>query len=290
MRPFQSLLVFALILCTTVHKTKAYARLWPLSRVVAYHQLLLRRKVCFRPFKPSTSGMLIQATTSEEEARNVEGGVMEPMIQELVVPAYRFEEEDKELEQWAFFLTAVPIVVPFLAFLGYDSAVQLYHNVITFGQTWYVVDGGELERQLLIPVVNGIILPSISLVLATLTSTTVATLRQRQVIIRECLNKEVADLTTLASFVDGIFGRYEEDRSTRRRLLLHLRKYVERLIFESRSIKTKSSVDALASAKTSKNEIDLFQYEMVNAGAAHRVGDYVPSFDFITFSIGCIKF
>ena len=89
-------------------------------------------------------------------------------------------------------------------------------------------------------------------------------------IIRECLNKEVADLTTVATFVEGLFGRYEEDSETRVQLLLLLRRYVERIILESRSTLSDSSIKALAAAKTTKNEIDLFQYELVNAGAAHR--------------------
>jgi hypothetical protein len=186
------------------------------------------------------------------------------------VQSFDFSKEDKDLATYASILTVVPIALPLLAFYGYDIAVGLYHEVITFGQTWYVVDGGELEAQLLIPVVNGIVLPSISIVLGTLVSSTLSNLRNRQVAIRECLNREVADMTTLATAVDTIFGRYVEDSDVRTRLLLLLKQYTERLILESRSTATESSATALSAAKTSRNEMDLFQQEIINTQAAHR--------------------
>ena len=200
-------------------------------------------------------------------------------VQGAIMPSYDFEEEDRFLSEYATVLTIAPILVPFFAFYGYDFAVGLYHEVITFGQTWYAVDGGELEAQLLIPVVNGIVLPSISIVLGTLVSSTLSNLRNRQVAIRECLNREVADLTTLASAIDAIFGRHVEDSETRTRILLLLRQYIERLILESRSTATESSINALERAKTSKNEMDLIQLELINTGAGHRkTGDLKEGF------------
>ena len=200
----------------------------------------------------------------DENGCEVQGGMMPDS----------FKDEDLFLRQYATVLTIVPILAPFIAFLGYDYAVALYHNVITFGQSWYAVDGGELEAALLIPVVNGIVLPSISIVLGTLVSSTLSVLRNRQVIIRECLNREVADLTTLASAIDAIFGRYVEDVDTRGRMLLLLRQYIERLILESRSTATQSSIKSLEMARTSKNEMDLIQLELINTGCGHRkLGD-----------------
>ena len=127
-------------------------------------------------------------------------------------------EEDRKLADYSTLLTVVPVVIPLAAFYFYDIFVSLYHDVVTFGRTWYSVDGGELESTLLIPVVNGIVLPSISIVLGTLVSSTLTNLRNRQVAIRECLNREVADLITLATSVDAIFGRYSEDMMTRERM------------------------------------------------------------------------
>ncbi len=208
----------------------------------------------------------------DNEGCFIEGGVIENSY-------INFDEEDQRLADYSTLLTVVPIVVPLSAFYFYDLFVGLYHDVITLGQTWYSVDGGELESTLLIPVVNGIVLPSISIVLGTLVSSTLTNLRNRQVAIRECLNREVADLTTLASATDAIFGRYSEDCSTRENILLFLRQYVERLILESRSVATASSKEALLSAKTGKNEMDLIQMELVNADASHRDVEKLGLFD-----------
>ena len=187
----------------------------------------------------------------------------------LVTPASKFEEEDATLQRWSLLLSIVPAVCPLVAFVGYDGAVGAFHDVITLGKTWYTVDGGELERQLLIPVINGIVLPSIGLVLATAVSTTLSTLRQRQVIIRECLNKEITDLTTVTNYIDVLFGRFEEDYQTRSDILLLLRKYVERIILESRSTLSGSSVKALA-ASQKRCETALIRFHLSNASQRHR--------------------
>ena len=208
----------------------------------------------------------------DSEGCNIKGGVLENSD-------FDMDKEDLSLTSYTRLLTVIPVVIPLAAFYFYDLFVGLYHDVITFGQTWYSVDGGELESTLLIPVVNGIVLPSISIVLGTLVSSTLTNLRNRQVAIRECLNREVADLTTLASATDAIFGRYLEDTDTRENILLLLRQYVERLILESRSIVTTSSKEALTSAKTGKNEMDLIQMELVNADASHRNEDKLGLFD-----------
>ena len=206
------------------------------------------------------------------EGCSITGGLIENSNLDLV-------EEDRKLADYSTLLTVVPVVIPLAAFYFYDIFVSLYHDVVTFGRTWYSVDGGELESTLLIPVVNGIVLPSISIVLGTLVSSTLTNLRNRQVAIRECLNREVADLITLATSVDAIFGRYSEDMMTRENVLLLLRQYAERLILESRSVATMSSKEALQSAKIGKNEIDLIQMELVNADASHRDEDKLGLFD-----------
>jgi len=120
---------------------------------------------------------------------------------------------------------------------------------ITGGKTWIPVDGGAYSIEILTPSINGIVLPSLCILFATLVSTTITQLRDRQLAVRECLNTEASDLyrlsILLAAMDDGERGcPVDVDGNVGvgpyaggalgAGARVDLRKYVVRLIKESR--------------------------------------------------------
>ena len=82
-------------------------------------------------------------------------------------------------------LAAFPIVFPVIAFVNYELTVQVFHEgleLLSFqSKTWYSVDGGQAEAVLIQPLINGIVQPSVSVILACLIASTLTSLRNRQV-------------------------------------------------------------------------------------------------------------
>ena len=76
-------------------------------------------------------------------------------------------------------------------------------------------------------------------------------------------------MTTLTNSVDVVFGRYREDHTTRLDILLLLRKYVERIILESRSTFSDSSMKVLSNFQK-RSETALIRYHLSNASHRHR--------------------
>ena len=110
----------------------------------------------------------------------------ESSIDSCVIPDESFRQTSFERkERFINMLNLVALIAPFIAFVEYDTSVELFHEFIRAGKVWYAVDGGNAEAQLIMPVLNGIVLPAVSIVLGTLVASTLNNLRQRQVIIRE---------------------------------------------------------------------------------------------------------
>lgn len=76
---------------------------------------------------------------------------------------------------------------------------------------------------------NGVVIPSISILFATLISNTVSSLRQRVLDIREAINMEAGDLRVLTTMVDSYPNDCEKDKCRS-----YLIQYTSRLIAESR--------------------------------------------------------
>ena len=90
-------------------------------------------------------------------------------------------------------LQALPIVLPLAAFNGYDEVLAFISWAIDCGPgNWLAVDGGKEQVSLLQPSINGVILPAISIALGTLSATTISSLRDRQITLRNCLHKEAS--------------------------------------------------------------------------------------------------
>ena len=87
---------------------------------------------------------------------------------------------------------------------------------------------GAYQAEIITPAVNGIVLPAISILFATLISQTVTTLRQRQVDVRTCLNLEGCELRNLDSLVESFAESIEKND-----LRQVLTEYTMRIIKES---------------------------------------------------------
>lgn len=133
-------------------------------------------------------------------------------------------------------ILSIPIIVPFVAFELYEEVATGFRSMIDFlnyelGElTWEPADGGQYQAQIITPAVNGIVVPSISILFATLISQTVTTLRQRQLDIRQCINREAGDLRVLSGMVDSYPYSYQREKCHG-----YLTQYTSRLISECQS-------------------------------------------------------
>jgi len=130
-------------------------------------------------------------------------------------------------------LRFVPIVMPLLAYSTYESTAQLFDNAVTIisNNNWIAVDGGAYQAEIITPAINGLVVPSIALLFATLVANTINSLRLRQQQIRTSLNTEANDIRMLSTMVDSL---PEELNEIKHRLRDYLIQYTSRIIAESR--------------------------------------------------------
>lgn len=102
------------------------------------------------------------------------------------------------------FIKAIPIIAPIISYFTYGDVVAIFRFLIeaVSSNNWQAVDGGKYATQIITPAINGIVLPSASILFATLIGNTVTTLRQRQLDVRICLNNEANEIRTLQSLID----------------------------------------------------------------------------------------
>lgn len=135
----------------------------------------------------------------------------------------------------------IPIISPILAYQTYDDIASIFNSFIDFlnsDRKWVPVDGGAYQARIIAPAINGIVVPAISILFATLISNTVATLRQRQIDIHTSLNTEAGDLRVLSSMVDA-FPQSRQKEKCRE----YLTQYTGRLIAESSDMKFNTAED-----------------------------------------------
>ncbi|GKY92756.1 hypothetical protein MPSEU_000245600 [Mayamaea pseudoterrestris] len=137
---------------------------------------------------------------------------------------------DNDIESLLEF--ALPTITPILAFFTYEYVAQGFNQVVEIfsDNKWYAVDGGQLQAKIIAPAVNGIVVPAIALLFATLTSTSISTLRQRQVDIRKCINLEAGELRSLGHMI-YVFP----EGPVRDLCRSYLLQYVNRLLNECRA-------------------------------------------------------
>ena len=89
--------------------------------------------------------------------------------------------------------------------------------------------GGQYQAEIITPAINGLVVPSLALLFATLINNTINTLRQRQLQIRTSLNTEANDLRMLLTILDSLPIQLQ---SVKNHLREYLIQYSSRVISE----------------------------------------------------------
>ena len=133
-----------------------------------------------------------------------------------------------------------PIITPILAYTTYDSVAKSFNTLfllMSLDNSWIPVDGGAFQAKIIAPAINGIVVPCISILFATLMSNTVSTLRQRQLDIHTFLNIESGELRMLSTLVEAF-----PSSITKSRCREYLKQYTSRLIAECEDSTTSKSL------------------------------------------------
>jgi len=130
-------------------------------------------------------------------------------------------------------LRYLPFIMPILAYSSYESTAKLFEKTVEIisSNNWVAVDGGQYQANIITPAINGLVVPSMALLFATMTSNTLNTLRQRQLDIRTSLNTESNDLRMLSTMLDSL---PDDLREVKNHLREYLIQYASRVIAESR--------------------------------------------------------
>jgi hypothetical protein len=118
-----------------------------------------------------------------------------------------------------------PVVATVSAFTFYEGTSKAFHALVDTAshQKWYPVDGGALIGDIILPAINGPVLGTIGLLFATLVSTTIGNLYQRQISINRSVVKEVDDLRRLGYVFQSLPEPY------RRQAQKELQKFVNQI-------------------------------------------------------------
>lgn len=103
-------------------------------------------------------------------------------------------------------LKYLPFLMPIIAYSSYESTARSFNRLVEFisDNNWIAVDGGQYQAEIITPAINGLVVPSLALLFATLMNNTINTLRQRQLQIRTSLNTEANDLRMLLTILDSL--------------------------------------------------------------------------------------
>jgi hypothetical protein len=130
-----------------------------------------------------------------------------------------------------FVLKYLPFLMPIIAYSTYESTARSFNRLVEFisDNNWIAVDGGQYQAEIITPAINGLVVPSLALLFATLMNNTINTLRQRQLQIRTSLNTEANDLRMLLTILDSLPIQLQ---SVKNHLREYLIQYSSRVISE----------------------------------------------------------
>lgn len=173
-------------------------------------------------------------------------------------------------------LRVIPIVMPILAFSTYVPTANIFHEFVDWlsDNTWVQVDGGQYQAQIITPAVNGLVVPSMALLFATLTSNTINTLRLRQMQIRTSLNTEANDLRMLVTMVDSMPKTQDGTAALKNHLRQYLVQYSSRIIAESNP-GLSTGIDRL---KSMDNELNGFLTILNSLSQASYATQYIDTY------------
>ena len=184
------------------------------------------------------------------------------------------EQEDEardQLDKMFLLLSVAPSLLAFL--LWEDISHSLAVILDQYGALGRAVDGGQFAVTLLRPTITGVVVPIISIALATLVSTTVNVLRARQVQLRALINKEACELRLLRRAIRGMFGTRQHAHRRAAALAL-VCSYVEQLERECSVGAVDELEDLQLSGGIAVNELDRLSEMLhgVHGAAASRQG------------------
>ena len=157
------------------------------------------------------------------------------------------------------FLWVIPVLSSLLAFLSFKGMTHSFHTIIErlSRNQWTPSTEAELDlqTQVITQVVNGPVITSISVLFATLVSTTVSFLHDRQITLKSLFVKQIDELRILHVILKQMPESLRQDA----RHLTH--EYTERLVQNEREEQT--STDTLDSYLC--HLLLLFQSQMLNS-------------------------
>mmetsp|Transcript_30289 Transcript_30289/g.57254 ORF Transcript_30289/g.57254 Transcript_30289/m.57254 type:complete len:546 (-) Transcript_30289:446-2083(-) len=190
------------------------------------------------------------------------------------------DDEVRDRQDTYFLIAAIlPTIVAFVSWQ--DISFGLSEFLDTYGVK--AVDGNQFANNLLRPTITGVVVPVISIALATLVSTTVNVLRERQVEIRALVNKEACDLRLLRRAIFGMFGT-RQHAGRRARALTLLTAYVDQLNRECHPGAIESLEELELSGGIATNELDRLSAMMhgVDGAAVSRQGSVEVADDILS--------
>jgi hypothetical protein len=235
-------------LCALIKTVSAFA---PIKRTIALTTVLQESKID----KENDKKYAISSPKNSKDFECLDGEIChidhdlnqpEPLFYLNSIPVAETETP------WFNPIMALPIITPILAYLTYDDVAKLFDvlvKALNQDKTWIAVDGGAYQAKIIAPAINGIVVPTISILFATLTSNTVTTLRTRQIDTHTYLNCEAGDLRLLSSMVDSF-----PESTSKTMCLEYLKQYTCRLIAESHD----ESVTARSSFGSTDSEMNGF--------------------------------
>ena len=192
------------------------------------------------------------------------------------------DDAERDRQDYGFIITAfVPCL---LAFIGWETLSRSISQIINdYGAVGQAVDGNKFASDLLRPTITGVVVPVISIALATLVSTTVNVLRARQVEIRALINKEACDLRLLRRALFGMFGT-RQHALRRSRALTLTKRYVDQIERECNAGAIENLQVLELSGGVATNELDELSAMLhgVDGAAVSRLGSVGSADDIIS--------
>ena len=188
-----------------------------------------------------------------------------------------FEKREQAADLESILEVTLPFILPIGGYFFYEKGAALFNSILgsLSPRNWVPADGGTYRAQLITPLMNGIVLPgktnecffllrpliiahilrdselAIALLFATLTSTTIGTLRLRQIEIRQCINDEAGELRALSYLISSL------PLETQDLCRKYLTQYTSRIIAESQSEFVERLDDNLSSSTISMTDSEL---------------------------------
>lgn len=141
-----------------------------------------------------------------------------------------YSEPEKPFDIRPTINVLLPFLFPIVAFETYDEVAGFWEFSVDllFAKSWVTVDGGAYQAKIIAPAVNGVVIPAMAVLFATLTSNTISSLRDRQHTVHRSINMEAGELRALECVLEEF-----PTGNLKRRARSYLVEYTSRLISES---------------------------------------------------------